>query len=82
MSARVLCSECRRKEIEEVAGFSASLFPIRCRRREQVGFQFVLPKAQCLLVRLDVRQQPTKIRSFLGGHSAMLVKVDRLGRLA
>jgi len=47
-----------------------------------VGFQFVLPKAQCLLVRLDVRQQPTKIRSFLGGHSAMLVKVDRLGRLA
>ena len=45
LPARILRRECRRKEIEEVAGFFRRLMPVRRRRRQQVGFQFVLPKA-------------------------------------
>ena len=74
--ARILRRERCRKEIEEIAGFFGSLMPIRRRGRKQVGFQFVLPEAQCLLVRLHVRQEPPKLGRLLCGHPAMLIEVD------
>jgi hypothetical protein len=54
-----------------------SFVPICRRRRQQVRFQFGLPKAQRLLVRFDVRQQATKLGRLLGSHAAMLIQVDR-----
>jgi hypothetical protein len=56
LPARVLSSECRPKEIEQVAGLFRRFMPTRCRRRQEVRFQFILPKAQCLLVRFHVRE--------------------------
>src|SRR5258708_13183376 len=42
-----------------------------------MGFQFILPKTQCALIGLHVCQQAAKVCGFLGGHPAVLVKVDR-----
>ena len=41
-------------------------------------FQFVLPKAQGLLVSLDVRPQPAQIGGLLRGHPATLIQINRL----
>jgi hypothetical protein len=77
LSARILRGDCRRKEIEKIPGFFRSFMPIRCRRRQQVGFQFVLPNAQRLLVRLYIRQEPPQLGRLLRCHPAVLIEINR-----
>jgi hypothetical protein len=43
-----------------------------------VSFEFVLSKAQSLLVGLHNRQQPAEIGGLLRRHPAILLEIDRL----
>jgi hypothetical protein len=73
---RVLCSQRRRKEFEKISGFLGGVLPMRRRRGQQMGFQFVLPKAQCRFISLNFRQEPTKLGLLLSSHAAMLIEFD------
>ena len=44
LSARILRCQCSGKEIEKIASLLGGFTPICCRRGEQMGFQFILPK--------------------------------------
>src|SRR6516164_10425086 len=68
----------RGKEVQEVTGLFSRPMPICRGRRQQVRFQFGLPKAQCFFVRLDIRQEPAQFGRFLRGHATMLIELDRL----
>src|ERR1700724_3550580 len=48
LPARVLSPNRRSKQIEEVARLLGGIVPIARRRREQLGFQFILPQPQRL----------------------------------
>jgi hypothetical protein len=80
LPAGIVCGQRRSKEIEEIARFLGRFRPIRSRRRDELSFQFVLPKAQGLLVGFYVCEQPAEVGGLLSGHPPMLVQIDRLFR--
>jgi hypothetical protein len=76
LPAWVLRGKGSSKEVEKIASLLRGLVPIRRWRRDQVGFQFLLPQAQGRFVGRDVGQQPPKLGRLLGGHAAVVIQID------
>src|ERR1043166_9966731 len=77
LSARILGFRSGGKNHEQITGLFAGLVPIQCRRREQIFLQFLLPRAQCPLVGLNLGDLAANLSGLLGGHATMSVKLDR-----
>jgi len=59
LSPGVFCNRAIGKEIKQIARFLGSLVPARGRRRDEMRFQFLLPKAQRSFIGLHFSQHPT-----------------------
>src|ERR1700722_3123419 len=78
LPARVLSPQRRSKQIEEIARLLGGIMPIRRRRREQLGFQLILPQPQRLFIGFHFGQQPAQAGGLLGRHAAPLIEIDGL----